>query len=163
MNARDAVKAAFDTPTMVVGAYLGDLSDADLLVRPVDGTNHIAWQLGHLINSERHMIEKVCPNSMPALPEGFAEKHTTDTAALDDPASFYTKGEYLQFMNEQRAGTLAALDKLSDDDLGQPAPESLQRIGATVAGIFLMQPIHWTMHAGQWAVVRRKLGHPALF
>ena len=28
---------------------VSDLSDAELLVRPVPQANHIAWQLGHLI------------------------------------------------------------------------------------------------------------------
>ena len=49
------------------------------------------------------------------------------------------------------------------DDLDAPAPESLKQIAANVGGIFSMQPTHWTMHAGQWAVVRRKLGRPPLF
>ncbi len=32
--------------------YLGDLTDADIMVRAIPDTNHIAWQLGHLIQSE---------------------------------------------------------------------------------------------------------------
>jgi hypothetical protein len=36
-------------------------------------------------------------------------------------------------------------------------------LGSNVAGIFLMQGTHWTMHAGQWAVIRRKLGRAPLF
>ena len=70
MNARQALKESMDSPTMIAKAYLEDLSDADLLVRPVEGANHIAWQLGHLINSEHSMIELICPGSMPPLPEG---------------------------------------------------------------------------------------------
>ena len=73
MNARQALKESMDSPTMIAKAYLEDLSDADLLIRPVEGANHIAWQLGHLISSEHNMIEMVCPGSMPALPDGFAE------------------------------------------------------------------------------------------
>jgi hypothetical protein len=29
--------------------------------------------------------------------------------------------------------------------------------------VFSMQGSHWMMHAGQWAVLRRKLGRPPLF
>jgi uncharacterized damage-inducible protein DinB len=152
-----------DSPTMITKAYLGDLSDADLLVRPVEGANHIAWQLGHLINSEHNMVEMVCPGTMPALPDGFADKYTKETSASDDPGAFHTKEQFLAAMDEQRAGTLAALENLSDDDLDAPAPESMKQIAANVGGIFSMQSTHWTMHAGQWAVVRRKLGRPPLF
>ena len=35
---------------------VSDLSDADLLVRPVPQANHIAWQLGHLILQECESI-----------------------------------------------------------------------------------------------------------
>ncbi len=163
MNAREAIKTSMDTPQMIAMAYLGDLSDEELLVRPVEGANHIAWQLGHLIASEHQLIEAVCPGTMPALPEGFAEKYSKETASSDDPADFHTKEELLGAHEQQRAGTIAALENLSDEDLEKPAPEQLQRIAKNVAGIFLMQPTHWTMHSGQWAVIRRKLGRPPLF
>ena len=73
MNAREAIMQSLAMPDMVYKGYLGDLSNEELFLRPVEGANHIAWQLGHLINSERSLIESVCPGSMPPLPEGFAE------------------------------------------------------------------------------------------
>ena len=152
-----------NSPTMIAKAYLEDLADEELLIRPVEGANHIAWQLGHLIVSEHGMIEQVCPGTMPPLPDGFAEKYTKETSTLDDAGAFHTKAEYLKLMDEQRAGTLAALDNLSDDDLDKPAPEALAPIAANVGGVFSMQPTHWTMHSGQWAVLRRKLGRAPLF
>lgn len=163
MNAREAIKQSMATPNFVWKAYLEDLSDDDLLVRPLAGANHIAWQLGHLISAEHKLIEAVCPGSMPALPDGFADKYTSETAESDNPADFLGKNDYLKLADEQRVGTLAALEKMNDQDLDQPSPESLQRLGPTVAAIFSMQPTHWTMHAGQWVVIRRKLGRPALF
>jgi hypothetical protein len=163
MNAHDAIKASMTVPDMIMNSYLGDLTDEELLVRPTEGANHIAWQLGHLLTSEHGMIEQVCPGSMPALPDGFAEKYTKETSTSDDSAAFLSKAEYLQLFSEQRAGTLKALDGLSADDLDKPSPKGLQRIGATIGAIFLMQPTHWTMHTGQWAIIRRKIGRPPMF
>jgi DinB superfamily len=159
----EVVKVAIQQSQGLYQKYLDDLTDAELFARPVPGSNHIAWQLGHLIRGEHRMISACCPGSMPPLPEGFAEKHTNDTAAIDDPAAFYTKAQYLETAAQQRQATLAALEKLSDADLAAPAPESLQRIAPTVLGIFVMQGTHWTMHAGQWAITRRKLGRKPLF
>jgi hypothetical protein len=163
MNARESIKAGYPQADMITRGYLGDLTDEELMARPVEGCNHIAWQLGHLISSERHMVEAVCPGSSPELPEGFAEKHNKETAEINDPSQFLKKEEYLKVYEAQRAATLKALESLSDDDLDKPAPESMQRIAPTVAAIFTMQPVHWMMHAGQWAVLRRKLGRPPLF
>ena len=157
------IKTELQLPAFVVQTYLKDLTDEDLLRRPAENANHIAWQLGHLIVAENSLNNMVCPDSMPALPEGFAEKHSKEAAASNDPGGFCTKDEYLEQMEVQRAGTLALLDKLSDEDLEKPAPEKIQQFGATVGAVIAGQSAHWMMHAGQWVVVRRQLGKEAIF
>jgi hypothetical protein len=159
MDAKDVIRAGLNMANVLTQSYLGDLSDADLLVRPVPGANHISWQLGHLLASENEMVEAVCPGSMPPLPDGFADKFTSDTSKLDSPGAFYPKSVYLEVLEQQRSATLAALDKLSNADLDKPSPEKYQRMWKTVGEVFDLQGTHWTMHAGQWAIVRRKLGH----
>jgi hypothetical protein len=163
MNGREAIRNNIQMADMIAQGYLKDLQDQDLFARAVPGINHIAWQLGHLIKSEHEMVGLTCPGSMPALPAGFAEKYTSETSKLDNPAAFHTKQQYLGILEEQRAATLKALEKLTDADLDQPAPEPLRHFVKTVGEVFNMQGTHWTMHAGQWAVLRRKLGKAPLF
>lgn len=163
MNARQAIRSSIDTANTICQSYLTDLTDAELLVRPVPGANHTAWQLGHLLVSEHQMVEETFPGSMPALPAGFAEKYTPDTSKLDSPGAFHPKSVYMKVFEEQRAGTLKALDKLTDADLDKPGPEKFKSFLKTVGEVFGMQGAHWLMHAGQWAVTRRKLGRKPLF
>jgi hypothetical protein len=163
MNSREAIKLGLSCSNSVVQRYLADLTDAELLMRPVAGANHIAWQLGHLISAEHRMVEGACPGSMPALPPGVAEKYTKETAKLDSPGDFHPKAVYLKAYEEQRAATLRALDKLSDADLDKPAPAQFSSFLKSVGDLFSLQGSHWPMHAGQWAVTRRKLGRPPLF
>jgi uncharacterized damage-inducible protein DinB len=163
MDSRHALKGGILGSQSIVEAYLGDLTDAELLVRTVPGINHIAWQLGHLITAEHDMMELVRPKSMPELPAGFREKHSKEASKSDDPKAFFTKAQYLDAMKKQRAGTLAALATVTDAELDQPSPEPLRGFLKTVGDVFSMQGNHWTMHAGQWAVLRRKLGRPPLF
>ncbi len=163
MSIAKHIKTELQLPTFVVQGYLQDLNEEDLMRRPVENANHIAWQLGHLIAAEHDLNNMVCPDSMPALPEGFAEKHNKETASSDDPAAFCTKEEYLTCMAEQRAGTMALLDTLSDEDLQKPAPEKIEQFGATVGAVIAGQSAHWMMHAGQWVIVRRQLGKEAMF
>lgn len=160
MNARDAIKLGIETGSMISLGYLEDLSDQDMLKRPCAGCNHINWQVGHLIASEHGMIEKVAPGSMPALPAGFAEKYTNETAAVDDPAALLTKAELMAAYKAQREATLAALEKQTDASLDGPSGFDWS---PTVGSIFSMQGAHWLMHAGQWAVVRRQLGRKPMF
>ncbi len=163
MNTKDALRRSVQSGDMIVNMYLGDLSDADILVRPVPGANHIAWQLGHLITAEHMLMDPIAPGGMPKLPAGFAEKHGKETATSDNAKDFLTKAEYLKLAQEQRAATLAALEKVSDADLDKPGPEPFRQFCPTVADMFILQGSHWLMHAGQWAIVRRKLGHKPLF
>jgi len=58
---------------------------------------------------------------------------------------------------------LAALEKLSDEDLDKPSPEEMQGYAPTVRAAFDLQGGHWLMHAGQWAVIRRQLSRDPLF
>ena len=96
MDAKDAIGSALGSAQHMLEWYLSDLSDADLLVRPVPAANHIAWQLGHLINSEPHLIRMELPDAAyPALPAGFAEQHDKGAASQDPPTGFGTKQQYL--------------------------------------------------------------------
>lgn len=163
MSIAVCLKQSLELPEFVVRSYLEGLSDDDLLVRPADGMNHIAWQLGHLVGSEHGHVETVFPGTMPTLPDGFREQHSKTTSGSDDPNGFLSKSDYLDLMTVQRAGTLYVLQSLSDEQLQQEAPEEIRYLGPSVACVFAGEASHWMMHAGQWAVVRRKLGHPPLF
>lgn len=159
MDAREAIKIGIDIADFIMLGYLGDLSDEDLMRRAAPEINHINWQVGHLIASEHGQITQVAPGAMPPLPAGFQEKYARDTVRIDDPAAFCTKEELLTLQKQQRAATLAALAKTSDEELGR---ESGLSYAPTVAAMFSLQGSHWLMHAGQWAVVRRQLGRPPL-
>ena len=160
MDSREAIKGSIDTADFVAMGYLADLTDQDFMLRPHPGCNHINWQVGHLVAAEHSLINQVAPGAMPALPAGFADKYTKETATSDDPTKFAKKDELLRVAKEQRAATLAALSKVSDADLDQPTGDDY---APTVGAMFLLQGGHWLMHCGQWVIVRRSLGKPALF
>lgn len=163
MDTKTAIKTALDTANMICMAYLDDLSDEDLMHRPTEGCNHIKWQLGHLISSENQMISSCVPDSMPSLPDGFTEKYTKETASSDDATAFDSKESLLELYQQQRAGTLAALEAINVDDLNKESPEPMRSYAPTYGAAFIMQDAHWMMHAGQWAVIRRQLGRDPLF
>ena len=50
MNAIEITASTLESTGQMLSMFLSDLSDADLLVCPVEGANHIAWQIGHLIS-----------------------------------------------------------------------------------------------------------------
>jgi DinB family protein len=164
MTGKDAVKTALGSTKEMLNWYLGDLSDADLLVRPVPEANHIAWQLGHLISAEVHLAKETLPEAVyPALPAGFDEQHGKATAAMEPPKGFKTKDEYLALFGKVREASLAALSKMSEADLDRPTKGNMAKFAPTVGALMVLMSNHVLMHAGQFSVVRRKLGKPVLF
>jgi len=163
MNTQEAIGATFATTSMVLNGYFSDLTDQELLTRPAEGCNHLAWQLGHLIASECKLLEMLAPGAAAELPEGFAEQHDKEQDGEDDASKFCTKQEYLDLFDTVRAATLAAMAKFSDADLDQPGPEDFANFCPTVGHVFVLIATHGMMHAGQFVPVRRKLGKPVLF
>jgi hypothetical protein len=164
MRGVDAIRTALQSTQHLLTWFLEDLGDADLLVRPVAGANHIAWQVGHLIAAERNMVRQQLPGAAyPELPAGFAEQHSAPMAAQDPPAGFATKARYVELFNQVRQATIAELGKLADADLDRPATGRMASFAPTLGAVFLLAANHSLMHAGQFSVVRRKLGKPVLF
>ena len=161
MTAKDLIKNTIEMSHQVTMAYLGDLSDADLMVRSVPGTNHAAWQLGHVIASEHQMLTDA-GYEMPELPTGFAEAHGKEASTSDDPAKFHTKEQYLAWLAPQRAATFAALDATPESDFAKPSPEPMQEYAPTIGAVFNIVGLHEMMHGAQFVAVRRKLGKPVV-
>lgn len=159
MNAQDVIRNTLDLSDMVVDSYIQDLDDAELLLRPVAGMNSIAWQLGHLIESERQFVELVKPGSCPPLPEGFDEGHGRNATDVDDPSKFYPRSRYQELWKAQREATRSVLETLSESDLDRTDP-SFPPYAPSVGALMLMCGNHALVHVGQFVAVRRSLKKP---
>jgi hypothetical protein len=163
MNARDAIRTALTSTGDMVGMYLGDFSDADLLVRPVPAANHAAWQIGHLIEAEQSMGKVIPGVRYPPLPAGFAGKYANTKEAQQATTGFLGKAAYLDLFKKTRGATLEALASLSDADLDRPTEGPMAKWAPTIGALLLLTANHTMMHAGQFSVTRRALGKPVLF
>lgn len=162
MHGKDAIRNAYELSQMVLTSYVNDLSDEELLKRPGDGCNHIAWQLGHLVSSECGLLDAAAPGFSIELPEEFKEKHGKENTGSDSPEDFCGKDEYLAYFGKLKEATYKALDAQSDEDLAKPAPEHFQSICPNMGGLFVLIATHAMMHVGQWVPVRRQLDKPVV-
>ncbi len=162
MTTKDLLRRLIESSHRIVRSYVEDLTDAESLVRPVPGANHAAWQLGHIIAGTNKMLTAV-GQPAPALPDGFAAAHQRETCGLDDPRKFAKMSEYLALMDQTKAASLAAVDATPEADFDKPGPEPMRQYAPTVGAVLSLLSGHWLMHAGQFVVLRRKLGRPILF
>lgn len=162
MDFKDSIRSSLRIADSLSQRYLDDIRPEEMFVQPVPDANHIAWQLGHVINSERSLVEAAVPNSMPPLPDGFAERHRREGVPSTHPADYLSKEEYLDLARSVRAATLAALDKLDESDFDKPVAGRVPPFIKCVGDCFATIGPHWALHAGQWVVIRRKLGRPRM-
>jgi uncharacterized damage-inducible protein DinB len=160
MTAKDSILTTYDLSDRITKAYLDGLTAADLLIRPIPGQNHIAWQLGHLLLTEKNFVDMIRPGTSPALPENFEEGHGRDKTNVDDASKYLAPEDYLRLIAAQRAATKSLLASLSDAELDAPGPEKVRQMCPTVGSTLLMIGNHDLMHVGQYVAVRRKLGKP---
>lgn len=162
MSAKPYIRQTLDMGNLVMTRYLNDLSDSDFFTRPIPGMNTIAWQVGHLISVEHKIVEGIKPGASPALPEGFDAQHSKETAPLDDPSKFPTKGDYLNLWAAQHAATVAVLEGLSDEEIAAKAPYDFGGMAPTVGHALNFMGTHALMHVGQFVPVRRQAGKPVV-
>ncbi|MGH7177634.1 MAG: DinB family protein [Tepidisphaeraceae bacterium] len=164
MNGIQAIQSALETTKGYVAWYVGDFSDADLLVRPVPTANHAAWQIGNIIGGDIFLVQTEIPDAkFPELPAGFTKQHGKDGATDDDASHFMSKAEYLKLFGAVRSDTIAALRKLSEADLDRPCSDKMKSFAPTFGKLFQACSDHTIMHLGQVTCIRRKLGKPVLF
>ena len=163
MTAKEVIRQTLDLSTMVISAYINDLDDADLLIRPVPGMNHIAWQLGHLLSVERKFMESIRPGASPPLPEGFETNYGREQSKVDDPSKYYSRAKYQELWNAQHAATLAILESIPEAELDKTDPEKFPEFAPTAGAVLNICATHPLMHCGQFVAVRRLLGKPIVF
>ncbi len=162
MGPKDVIRNSINTSDFILNAYLEGLSDADLKIRPVEGLNPIALQLGHMISAERMFAELLKPGASPEFPAGFEAAHSMKEQAGDD-SRFLTKAAYLDLLKAQRKVILDILDSVSDADLDDTRNGKLPQFAPTVGAILNMVAMHSLNHSGQFVAVRRALKLPVAF
>jgi hypothetical protein len=80
-----------------------------------------------------------------------------------NPADYLSKEQYLRLAQTVRASTLAVLEQLSESDFDKPITARVPPFVKCVGDCFATIGPHWTLHAGQWVVLRRKLGRARMF
>jgi len=160
MGPKDVIRNLMESTDFVLKSYLQDLSDADLLTQPGPNANIIAWQLGHLIQSELQLLKTFPGATSVELPVGWEKQHGKENAGKDPPIGFRNKAEYLELYEKVRGNSLRVLESLADTDLDRPTTGRFASIAPTWGAMFVLIANHPMMHAGQIAVLRRKLNKP---
>jgi hypothetical protein len=139
---------------------LADFTDAELLVRPCEGANHVAWQFGHLIVAEASMVEAAAAGKGGKVPEKYRSIFSKENASSNDLSLFPTKSDLLATFDTVRAASIEWAKGLKEEDLDKPGPEKMRSFIPTIGALARILLEHTALHIGQFQVTRRKLGKP---
>jgi hypothetical protein len=154
MTGVDAIRTALQSTLHLTTWFISDLSDSDMLVRPVAGANHIAWQIGHLVITETRLVSQPTFKAVyPELPAGFLDQHGKEAQAREPATGFGTRAEYVELLTKVRHATLEGVNKLSDAELDTPTVGPMASFAPTLGALLLLTCNHSLMHAGQFSVL----------
>ena len=136
---------------------VSDLSPEEWLSRPGEKQNHIAWIVGHVIWTRKHLLSRLGTEwSQPWL-DSFARG-----AKCDDAAAYPSPDALLDAWREVSGVLADALDNASEEKLSQPATKGPPSLDGKESGIVSFLAVHETYHVGQASYLRSWLGHKGL-
>src|SRR4051812_20728939 len=110
MDSKTLLIDTYRGQTGILQMHLGDLTDADMLVRPTEKANHAAWQLGHLIVSTANLINMATPGALPAPSPEMAARYNRANASSN--TGFDTKEQLLKQFDQVNEASIGWLNKL---------------------------------------------------
>lgn len=156
---------------------VNDLRDDQMTAQPIAGKvmNHAAWVIGHLAfanDTAAKMLSypagvavefdkvRALPGTAPAAWAGLFGPKSVPQA---DAKIYPSKAELLAALDAAHAAALAALDKVTPEQLANPMPEPMNKRFAQIGqmGVFIMTA-HNSLHSGQLSAWRRALGLPSV-
>ena len=162
MKATDFIKLSLESSKGWIMGLAADIQDAPLQ-RATAGGNHPMWCLGHLVYIEGNLVNGLCKGEENPVAD-WADVFGIGTQPSDDASVYPPYEEVLAKLEEVRAGTMAYLDSISDDELDRPSnaegdmKEWFPTKGACLAAV----STHFGFHGGQIADARRSAGRDVL-
>lgn len=159
MTTIDFIKMTLGTSKQWALELINDMREAPLTQPTPNGGNHPLWILGHIVRAESDLLDIFIQgkaNRFPELEIDFAMGSIPTT----DPDRYPSIDELLVKFEEIRAASLAYLDTISDQQLGNAshAPDQFGPAFSTVGACFAAMSTHVSFHAGQVADARRAAG-----
>ena len=159
MQSIELIRTNLNNSTTRVLARIEEMREHCMVPPTAQGGGHTLWVLGHLAYIEALVVHVF----MSAQPNPLAHWDTLFDGDLIsvDPKDYPPFEQVVATCWEQRAGTLALLDTLGEDDLDQPVasvPAGYDEFFGTRRRCLQYLADHWYMHRGQLADARRSAG-----
>ena len=168
MSIQNSVKQAverIDKARHYTLALLRDVDDADWFRQPVEGTTHVAWQVGHLAMAEYALALMRVRDSQPGdramISREFRRHFGKGSIPDSDLANNPSPEEIRCVLQRVHQQVLEEIPELDPGDLVAPLAQPHEMFD-TKHGALQFCADHEYLHAGQIGLLRRLLGKEPL-
>jgi len=125
--------------------------------------NHPLWIVGHLALADNFFLQAVAPARC-RQPDNWNEIFWFGTTPVPDLTRYPDSDTVVHYFRERRETLLNVLEFMNTDDLHAPMPAGFPFSNSPcIAQVFSHAAFHEGLHAGQFSIAHRNLGHPPLF
>jgi uncharacterized damage-inducible protein DinB len=140
---------------------LSDISPDRWYEQPVEGVNHVAWQVGHIAMAQYGLAllrqRGRQPLDRELMPKPFMRAFAKDSTPASSAEDALAVADILDVFNRVHSQVLKELESYPLEQLGEEVEPPY--VGqATRLGALLMSAHHEMLHAGQIGMMRRLLG-----
>lgn len=143
-------------------ARLADIRDDQMTAQPIEGMNHPAWILGHLLALEHSVINDVLGLPLnPGLDTNWWGIYGIGSTPMNDRNIYKTKVFYMAGLAVTSTRMISYLQDATDAQLEASVTDPLfMKILPTIAYAFGAAANHRAYHTGQLAIWRKAIGLP---
>jgi hypothetical protein len=163
MNYKDRLKSWLEQARQTSEGMLASFKSPQEWTHQVHpNANHALWFAGHISLTDNFIVGVVAPDKKAEPPAGFKEKFGMGSKPSSNPTDYPPAEDVLGFLRDRRQALLAALDRLTENDLNRSLPKGAPDFIKDYADAFQMAIWHEGIHTGQLSIARRALGHAPL-
>lgn len=142
---------------------VADLNDDQMVAQPAPKTNHAAWVLGHLLQSDYSFLTLITGTPAPAwIDDAWRGIYGGKSEPVSDKSKYKPKSFYIEKLAAVREQIVAKLKTMKPEDFQKPHPDPARRERFPTVGHMVMFYGTWheAYHSGQLSAWRRVQGLP---
>jgi hypothetical protein len=139
-----------------------DIPEDRMCRQPLNGINHAAWLLGHMLWFEHGILTSVLgENPVVVLEPNWTQVYGTASEPRNAPGLYKPKTDYLTMLDSTAESTIGAISRMRPEKFETQNPNERSRgMFPTVGTALTALCTHRSYHLGQLAIWRKIMGLP---
>lgn len=160
MTTLENIVYQLETSKRMLHTFADDLTPEERLHRICPESNCPAWIIGHLVLSDRFLLNRLGAD-LPEIPSDFEARYGNKASATGRQ-DYGDTSDLLALMDRHRSMLIDAVKKIDPKKLDEPLEQPRPVFKTFGEFLTFLSGLHFATHIGQITAIRRSLGRPPL-